>query len=263
VGMDQIEAEMSGAPRKFEFKLTPAATVYREKLMLRQRSDLPDGLCSLPGFRFHSPVKSAAPDAQKVLAKGMIQLIASALVQFASLSKSEMQFVSTVMFGLDDREYEFAFDCPFPKLVELAKHNVQNPRTAIAQIENLQIKYKMMLPNQVRVPLVFVYSPQKSELLVSNEHHLQNPRQFLDPELCRTTSGFLNFVGTFLLLDKIGEDSTFMETTLAKGNVVTNRGVDEWLRWLYCLVDTNTIYETERILVNPQDAEQYFYVHPK
>jgi hypothetical protein len=39
---------MAREPRQIHYALTPAATVYREKLLLRRKADLPPGLQRLP-----------------------------------------------------------------------------------------------------------------------------------------------------------------------------------------------------------------------
>ena len=253
---------MADEKRMFEFKLTPAAAAYREKLMLRRRDDLPADLCALPAFDFRAPSKEVAPEIQKELVRGIFQLFASGIVEFWGTNQAELQFVSSIRHTLARGEFEFDFACPFPTLVELIQINLKDARRALGRIKNLNIKYKMLLPDNARVPVVFVYVPNNNTLLVTNENHYGNPQQFLDPELCRTTSGFLNFIGTFLLLENIPDGATHVETVIAKGNDVMNRGLDEWMRWLYRLADTNMIYEQKRILVDPKNPEEFFFIHP-
>lgn len=254
--------EMTDEKRKFEFKLTPAAAAYREKLMLRTRDDLPPGLCELPAFDFRAPAREAAPEIQRGLVKGMFQLVASAIVEYWDTNQSQLQFVSSIRYSVARGEFEFDFACPFPVLTELIQKNIKDARRAAGRIKNLSIRYKMRVPDNLRVPIVFVYEPTNKALLVTNENHFSNPQQFLDPELCRTTSGFLNFIGTFLLLENITDGAVLVEETLAQGNIVMNRGLDEWMRWLYCLVDKNIVYQQKRILVDPEAPETFFFLHP-
>jgi len=99
-------------------------------------------------------------------------------------------------------------------------------------------------------------------LLVINKHHIATPDQFLDPEFCRTTSGFLNFLGTLLLLDQNSDTPDHLRAIAHKANTLADHGLDEWLRWLYCLIDFGTLYEPKRVLINSLDPEQFFYSYP-
>jgi hypothetical protein len=181
------------APEVIEFRLTPAAALYREKLLLRRRNDLPANVRALPGFQFRSPVQpGAASESEKMLAQGMIRLVAATLMEKIGRDVNEMQFVSLMRLGVKANQYEFDFDCPFPVIVE-SMTSTQNARAAIERVADLKILQRLALPQGALVPVVFAYSRQKNELLVTNEHHLGNPQQFLDPEKCPNDLGFLEF----------------------------------------------------------------------
>lgn len=232
--------------------------------MLPRHANLPSDLIPLPGFDFRAPLKSASPEVLKNLAKGMIQIIAAGLMEFLGSNPKDMQFVSLITLDHKQDEFTFDFYCPYLDLVKCVQSYANNIESAVGKISGLSINYKMAMPVSVRLPMVFVYQAKKNELLVSNENHFSRPEQFLDPEACRVTSGFLNFLGTLLMLNDMNDDDDdkHMKSILARGNTAIKRDLDEWLRWLYCLVDRNELYNTRRILVVKDDPERYFYDYP-
>lgn len=242
-------------------RLSPAAAVHREKLMLRRRADLPEPLIGLPSFNFHTTVDSASPDLEKMLVKGMIQLIALAILDFTSERKEDFTFATLARSTLDGGKFSFEFFCPHMQLVELVNsYHVRRP--SYERLANLAIRYKFILLSDLTMPLVFSYQPRNGELLVTNENQTQSPEQFLNPDWCRTTSGFLNFVGTLSMLSRAGDEAHHLERIASKINTVLDQGLDEWLRWLFCLIDTRSLCDTKQIMVDPEDPEKYFYSYP-
>jgi hypothetical protein len=188
----------------------------------------------------------------------MMQAIALAITEFTKTN--ELTFVSLVSSTLKDDHYIFDFNCPYPRLIELIKNLRAVSSADVASIGDLNIRHKFSLVDGLLMPLVFWYQPQQRELLVTNENQLQYPDRFLEPGSCRTTSGLLNFLGTLLFLDKA--DTARIESIIAQANTAVDQEDDEWLRWLYCLVDTRTLCETKRIMIDPEKPEQYSYSYP-
>jgi hypothetical protein len=252
---------MAREPRQIQFALTPAATLYREKLLLRRKAGLPPGLQRLPGFRFATSIKQQGVyDASKLFVKAMIHVIASAIARSTPVNLKEFQFVSLAQWSIAEDKFEFAFDCPYAPVVELARAQLGtagSPRDA-----GVTIRYEIMIRSGLRMPVVFSYTPGDNTLLVTHKNQLSDPSQFLRPELCKTTSGFLNFIGTLFLLEEIAPEANNIPPILALANSELNRGIDEMLRWIYCLVDRYELYSTDRILVDVQNPERFFFNYP-
>jgi len=252
----------AGAPRQISFTLTPAATVYREKLLLRRKADLPAGLQRLPGFRFAtSAKKEAVDDVSKLFVRGMIHVVASGIVRSTPANLKEFQFVSLAQVSRAENEFEFAFDCPYASIVELARAQL-GKASSPAEVADVRIRYEIAIVPGLRMLVVFSYTPGSKTLLVTHKNHLSNPTQFLKPDLCKTTSGFLNFIGTLFLLEEISSEVDNFSPILAFANSELNRGLDELLRWIYCLVDRNELYNGDRILIDPQNPERFFFSYP-
>jgi hypothetical protein len=245
---------------KSEIRLTPSAVLYREKLRLRKRTDLPDGLIPLPGFRYEAT--ATKPDMEKTFVKGMIQLLASATKRASGPAGGDVQFVTLVELSLDKPRLAFEFDCPNPALPAYVKKQLSAKETATEGLSILgqtPIEYQMVIPPNQRVPVVVHYQAQKDNILFINRNHMTNAEQFLDPNLCRTTSGFLNFIGALLLLQAEGQAGGHIKRMLNQVDNFLDHGLDEWLRWLFYLAETRTLYEADRILVDREHPEHYFF----
>ncbi len=255
---------------QIDYRMTPAATVYREKLLLRTREDIPSEAEALPGFLFRlakrdMPQMGQSEASGKLFVKGMMHLLAFALTKFRGGESADFQFVSLVQLSITETEFRFSFDCPYPAIVQF----MQEPQLAerpslesLGSLTDMSMKYDFALPNEIRLPVVFVYQPAKSFLHIANQNHFSNPSYFLEPEHCRTTSGLLNFIGTLLLLEQMSDQKSeyaHIRKILAQAENVLNSNLDEWLRWLYCLVDTSALFDQKRILVDPENPEKYYY----
>jgi hypothetical protein len=253
---------MNGKPRAIEMRLTPAAAVYRGKLQLRTKADLPKGVVPLPGFRYTTQARKDEADIERVFVKGMIQLIASALIETYGHLQKDLQFVALLKVSIAKPELGFQFHCPFAPLVARVRERLEAWQGALGALDNLRdftIEYQMGLSPGVRLPLVFHYQPQKRHLLVANKNHLGAPEQFLDPEMCRTTSGLLNFLGALLLLEQLDNLLPHVKRLLTQIDPFLDHGLDEWLRWLFCLAHTQVFFDPARIFLLPDQPEKYFY----
>lgn len=116
----------------------------------------------------------------------------------------------------------------------------------------------VLLDVGVLCPLAFVYSHDSAWVLISNEHHVNHPMQFLEVERCDSTSGFLNFIGVLSLLQAQDSGSTHFTRAPAWIKSAMAARSDEWLRWFYHFVE-DRIFDPSRILVRPDNPETYFY----
>jgi hypothetical protein len=244
-------------------RLTPEALVYREKLFLRERRDLPDDLIALPTFGLEWPVNNRTEGGEKALIKGAVYLIGSILGDLPRAQAERFEFVSLVEVNSTAKKINIDFACPYPDIVDRAKDRWANraklSHEAFELAEELEVENRFMLPIGVRMPLVFDYQHRAKHLLVVNKNQVSSPDQFLDPETCRTTSGFLNFLGTLCMLDKMHDDTQYIKAITARANTLMNRDLDEWLRWLYQFMDRGTVVNYSHILVSSSSPETYFY----
>jgi hypothetical protein len=109
------------------------------------------------------------------------------------------------------------------------------------------------------VPVVATYRPPLSHLLLTNIDHFDNPEQFLDPNACRTTSGFLNFLGALTVAQmKIESESAAPVIRFKNIEDTVNQGLEQWFRWLYNAMDRGE-WSPSRIFVNSRNPEEYAY----
>jgi hypothetical protein len=252
---------MAAQPKVIQLNLSPAATVHREKLLLRQSSGLPKGIIPLPNFNFVAPFAQTGPGAEKAVVKSLLQGVSLALLEAQERRSSELTFASLVKFSFKDGKCSFQFYCPYAEIVQRVvdfKINRPDPTS----LDSLEINYKFSLMADIVLPLVFVFDKKARQLLITNENHINSPEQFLDPERCRLTSGFLNFIGTLSLLNAADAAEPHVEALVKQVNLAIDRGVDEWLRWLYCFLDTRKLYETKRVFVSQEKPEEFYFSYP-
>jgi hypothetical protein len=125
---------------------------------------------------------------------------------------------------------------------------------AVFRSVNVNIQHSYRCPLDMLFPVVIVFRPAGRELLLANENQFADPGQFLSAQLCRTTSGFINFLGA-LSWAELNSDGKLL---IREKEVAEKTELHEWLRWLRQMLDQGK-WETGRILVNVKDAEEYIY----
>lgn len=248
------------------YRPTPAAELYREKLLLRQRADLPAGLVRLPGFEFTTTVAALTDEVGKVFAKGMIQAWAAAIVHCAPSTATEWWFASLARFSIEKgptNKLAFQLMCPHANVVQEAKKRIDRVKrkdmSALDAIADVTIEYQFALPPNLLMPLVFGYKPAEKRLLATNRNHIEKPGQFLKPSVGETTSGFLAFLGTIMMMTEADTSSKPYEDLIAASDSAMTGKLDEWLRWFHCMVDTQAAFEQDRLLIDPHRPETYYY----
>ncbi len=116
----------------------------------------------------------------------------------------------------------------------------------------MEIEWRFAVPPGVNVPVVIVSHDAARRYGVMNLNQVNSPKQFLNPTLCTTTSGLLNYIGALDVLD------TEM-LVIANLNALQDTGIDEWFRWFYCLTETGVVLDTSKLLVRGADGEKWIY----
>jgi hypothetical protein len=120
----------------------------------------------------------------------------------------------------------------------------------------LKLTHRCVVLQRGWAPVVAVYRPAEQSVLLTNENQVMAPDQFLEPGKCRTTPGFLNFLGTLMVKsEQAGDDSLVLQF-----NNVSNllgKGIDPWIRWLYHAMETTSVFDSDRIYVNADDPNAY------
>jgi hypothetical protein len=219
------------------------------------------GWIPLPGFDFQMEVPDRE-DAIKVFIKTMFRLASIATAAAFSEACQETQFVMLCKWFRKGPIVVFRSFVPHPGVVEFMQSQLP-PQGSSASLNRLfegsglNVQHKYALPMDVLCPVVFVYRPAERHMFLGNENHFSNPEQFLSPNACRTTSGFLNFLGALSLLQAKDKNAS---KPLVINNVedLVGAGLDEWLRWMYRTMERGTS-ELGRIRVKSNDPEQYIY----
>jgi hypothetical protein len=237
----------------------PAAVLYQKKLLLRRRSDLKTDLLELPSFHWRLEKKHQPGMTDKDIVRHWVRYLALALFRMANGGTSDATFVALIEAGATGDCFSLQLYCPYPQLLAPLADRAELTRLMEdASRADLDIRYQFALPGTL-CPIAFVYTRATNQVRVTNENQLRDPQQFLDMKRCGTTSGLLNFIGVALMLeaaDPAGAHAGRLQQ-LMQDAIDARR--DEWLRWLYHLLDTRVLFEPKRVLVDPQNPESYYY----
>jgi hypothetical protein len=179
----------------------------------------------------------------------------------ASLGPEPVQFV--VLFQCDETDSELSYSITSPYREPLswlgdhigARDLESEAVTRVAgPILDAELELHMALPDGQMVPLVVDYNPAEDSFGYYNLNHLRDPGQFLNPYLCSTTSGFLNYLGATLIENAPGTTKTVRWDNLSS---LHGKGVDEWFRWFYCYLDTSVIFDPDRLFVSATSPESW------
>ena len=224
-----------------------------------RRTDLPEDLAELPGFTFTVPVDDPQEALAKVFVKGMMHVVASLLKSLSQSRGDRITFVALARFDSKPDSLAFSFWAPLTEVRQISRNGkIDGPQVSQA-VADLSVEYRFAMPSGLMMPLVFDYNHGNKHLLVTNRNQIENPKQFLDPDTWKTTSGFLNFLGALLILGHQETDVEYAQKVLSYGNSLIDDELDEWLRWLYRFMDENVLFTPAYILVDPKSPETYYY----
>jgi hypothetical protein len=120
--------------------------------------------------------------------------------------------------------------------------------------------HKYAIVEGALTPIAFQYKPVLRQIVATNENQVSAPKQFLNPHLCKTTSHFLNFIGTLSLQTALKfPEGTTPIFHFDNFEQLFNAGLDHWFPWFYHFLDTGTFFDLKRLFVSTQDSEEYRY----
>jgi hypothetical protein len=222
------------------------------------------GWISLPSFVFGIPSGDGdrVEEMVRYFTSSMLKLHGIATATVFAEAKSEVQFVALCRVDHEDGVISFRSFAPDPDIVTFV--TAQVPPAVAAQhthalLENfaMPVRQSCVLPLGGWAPVVVAYSPNTRSVLLTNLNQIRTPEQFQNPWTCMTTSGFLNFLGTFLLKYQTDDTQTVVEVSDIEA--LLGEGLDPWIRWLHHFMETGTAFESNRVFVRQDEPEQYDY----
>jgi hypothetical protein len=223
----------------------------------------------IPSFSFGVPVETLKDRAGvRAFVTGMLEIFALGVSEVVPQDMQELQFVSLCDLRQVGSEYNLTLQTPFQELVGFMMDHVR-PRMLPAQVklqlEKFHIQFRLVnrcaAVEGSTVPFVTVYNPPLKKVLFTNENQIHSPKQFLNPMLCSSTSGFLNFVGTMMLLDTQEEPTAVFYEDLDK--LVDRPETEQWFQWLLHFTDTRIAYQSSRLFVGSENPEEFRYYYPE
>lgn len=168
---------------------------------------------------------------------------------YATCGPDRVEFVILLSVDSQPGEMEISILCPLDAPIALMKRSIANRDLPTVEME-IELRFKVLA--DIQVPVVVQCDRRAGRYVFSNGNQIDAPRQFVNPLWCRTTSGFLNFIGA-RAIDGAG--------MMAISNLAAlhDRGLDEWLRWLYCTTETGVIFDADKLLVRRDDSESWIY----
>jgi hypothetical protein len=165
-----------------------------------------------------------------------------------------VQFVVLLRVDVADDAIDFSLVCPFAEPLAVMRQGAAatRPPDYLRRITELEIRYRFGLLAEMMVPVVVDCDRTTGRYAFANANHLDDPRQFINPQFCRTSSGMLNFLGAAAI------DGAEMRVMSALG-ALEDQGLDEWFRWLYCLTETGVNFDPDRMLVHGAEPERWIY----
>ena len=236
------------------------ALLYRKKVLSWDGPSPAEEWMPIPSHSFGMRSESITDPDVKVFVKGVFRALAAGMD--ADGHKTPDEFVALCRCSTADGAVTLCVTCPYEHPLRLLRDmrsgpRMQEVRSLIAEKSaTLDINHNYGLPEGVSVPVVFSRSPDKNEVLLMNRHHLTNPGQFLAPARCTTTSGFLNHIGALEIDHLVNGRKNFY---IPAPESMMNKGLDDWFRWLYWLMDTGIVFESARMYVSRANPEQYAY----
>lgn len=237
------------APELLRINLDPSSVLYLRKIAVRRRPIR--NAIPLPGFTWQAERNRLRDVTDREVGKNMMRAVAYSWR--ATLRDGDAAFVSLIKFTVTPDRFHFRMDCPHQKVLDPLGDKAA--REALASVD---VRHKYALMDEL-CPIAFVWNHAAREVLITNEFHISNPAQFLAIDRVGTTSGLLNFIGAFNIMqmqDRYDELKTIMPRLLKEAMAAR---ADEWLRWLNHLIDERTLLEPKRLYVDKDNPETYFY----
>jgi hypothetical protein len=216
----------------------------------------------LPNYSFNMPL----PDSEAAFAefaKLMFRMIALGVAEAHPKPSDEFQFVLLCRSFKEGNRTCFTAYAPFPQVVTFVRNHLppKMESKALGQFlkdSQIEVRHSYAFPLDILLPMGIFYYPAANQVLFSNRNQYETPQQFLNPYSCQTTSGFLNFLGSFSLAAAKGDPASRKTFVVGKVDDPVGTGLKEWSRWLQHYIDCG-LWETDRILISSKDPEHYLY----
>ena len=239
-------------------QLNPAEVLYRKKILLRRRENMPSNLLTLPSFKWDIEKSRMAGVDDREILKTWMRYLAWVLAACAKATGAKtLSFVALALPASDEKTFSLRVSCPYPQILAPLKSRSELQKIAEAN-SGISIHHKYGLTDLL-CPVAFVYESAGNHVLIINEHHLSNPMQFLEIDKCRTTSGFLNFLGSFNLLQELDDASSLADKLPQLMRDAMHARSDEWLRWFFHSNEKSVLFDPSRIFVDQKNPERFFY----
>ena len=252
--MDELLAVLGDAgPEERKQISAELSRLNRQKVLAPRRGWDRAEWMPVPVVSYNRP--GPQPEDLNQLVKLFLRLAVGGADEVASARGGELQFVGLFHLAVGEDRTVLSLTCPYEEPRRLMKQvwgttAAKDPQVFARISRDLDFKCKFV--GDIYVPIVFVFSPTSDSVLLINHNHFSNPNQFIVPELCQTTSGFLNFIGA----SNIKGSSTTIVRNLEP---LMNKGLDEWFRWLYCTTETGILFDPALLLVRRSDPEEWVY----
>lgn len=229
-------------------------TLNREKVLGPRPGHDPAAWVPLPSFAWAHRGPSEG-DVNSLL-KLFLRIIVTSL---APRAMRGLEFCGLLKVDTEDG-FELSFACPFDEpraLVDrVAGAGASEREQLFDDLTARELQLQLAAPVGVRVPVAFAFEPGVDAVRVGNQAIMANPERFLSPASCRSTSGFLGFVGATIVRDAMVTQPVMVYADI---EAAMNQGLDEWFRWLYCSVERGISFDLNRVHVRRSEPEQYLY----
>jgi hypothetical protein len=213
----------------------------------------------LPGFVYGVPKPTRDVDAAKnVLAEAFVRLYAIAALRHFGPKGGDVEFVLLCKLEDSGDRLEFHSYTPYPEIVSHIKTLIASPGSGAHVARALKgfegkVASECVFPEAYLFPVVAICSPTKKHFRFTYRNQFNDPDQFLNPYHCKTTSGFLNFVGCLLHKQAGKPDARIQVDNM---HAVLGKGLDPFIRWVYDLTANGGFYP-ENVLVNVDNPEAF------
>lgn len=254
-------------PLDFEWRGVPVLE-YSTPRQLSIRDSVQHGLWREVLRRFiPSSLRDTSDRDAKLLGVGTKHLLDLAAVGAAALAPSGTGPFATVLLvraSLDTDRFNYELISPHAELAAFIQDHLPPRMAALDSKKTVQnsamsLQWKGGVPIGALFPVVLLCDHGRKRVLITNENQLSNPSQFLNPHNCDTTSGFLNFVGTFSYLTARYPSNTAVVEFSNIEKAFENPKIKAWQNWLFQFMDTAVIFDPSRLYVRCDNPEEYSY----
>jgi hypothetical protein len=220
------------------------------------------GWVPLPGYSFDMPLPDSE-EAFKEFTKLMFRIIAIGVAKTPPKPSGDYQLALLCRSYEEQHRTYFTAFAPSPQLVAFIRAHLppnMDAKTLRAVIESSEIEVRhayAFLPDTL-LPIAVFHYPAMHQVLFSNRNLYETPDEFLSPYSCRTTSGFLIFLGALSFAITKGKPNSPKTFIAGKIDDPRSSGLTEWCRWQQHWLDSGS-WETNRIFINENDPESYIY----